>query len=348
MRIVVLGLSITSSWGNGHATNFRALCGALRERGHDVTFLERDKPWYASSRDFEAPWVELYDSLPALAAWEPEVRGADLVLLGSFVPDGVEVADWALEVAGGVVAFWDIDTPVTSAALRAGDCEYLTPGLVPRFDLYLSFTGGPLLDELGAARPHPFWCMVDETRYIPVATPPRWDLGYLGTYSDDRQPAVDGLLLRSAAALPAASFVVAGPMYPDDLDWPPNVERIENVSPTEHPRFYSAQRFTLNVTRAEMVKAGWSPSVRLFEAAACGVPIVSDWWDGLDTFFEPDREILIAHGTDDVLRALTTTGEDRRCALAARARERVLREHTAGRRAAQLEQLVADAARAAA
>jgi spore maturation protein CgeB len=348
MRIVVLGLSITSSWGNGHATNFRALCGALRERGHDVTFLERDKPWYASSRDFEAPWVELYDSPQALAAWEEDVRTADLVLVGSFVPDGVEVAEWALGVAGGLVAFWDIDTPVTAAALRAGDCDYLTPALVPRFDLYLSFTGGPLLDELGAARPHPFWCMVDEGRYVPHATPVRWELGYLGTYSDDRQPAVEELLLRPAAALPARRFAVAGPMYPDEIVWPRNVERIENVAPPEHPRFYSAQRFTLNVTRAEMVKAGWSPSVRLFEAAACGVPVVSDWWDGLDTFFEPEREILIARDTEDVVRILATVDEDERRAVGARARERVLREHTARRRAAELEQLVAEAARAAA
>jgi spore maturation protein CgeB len=190
--------------------------------------------------------------------------------------------------------------------------------------------------------------MVDERRYAPVATAARWDLGYLGTYSDDRQPTVDELLLRPAAAQPACRFAVAGPMYPDDIVWPANVERIENVAPPEHPRFYSAQRFTLNVTRAEMVKAGWSPSVRLFEAAACGVPIVSDWWEGLDAFFEPGREILIADEADDVVRILGTIGEDDRRAIAGRARERVLREHTAQRRAAELEQLVADVARAVA
>jgi spore maturation protein CgeB len=340
MRTVVLGLSITSSWGNGHATNFRALCSALRARGHEVFFLERDMPWYRSSRDFTAPWVELYDSVEDLRTWTEAVQEADLVLIGSFVPEGVEVAEWALETARGVVGFWDIDTPVTFAAMRRDECEYLTPALVPCFDLYLSFTGGPLLEALGARRPHPFWCMVDPVRYAPAPQAIRWDLGYLGTYSDDRQPTLDELLLQPARRHLSRRFAVAGPLYPQAIDWPSNVERIENVSPRDHPAFYSSQRFTLNVTRADMVRAGWSPSVRLFEAAACGVPIVSDWWEGMDAFFEPDRELLIAREADDVERFLTEVGEEARRSIAEAARRRVLREHTAARRAAQLEELV--------
>ena len=337
MRIVVLGLSITSSWGNGHATNYRALCSALRERGHDVLFLERDQPWYARARDFDAAWVGLYDSVDELVRWQEDVRRAELVLVGSFLPDGVAVAEWALELAAGVVAFWDIDTPVTAAKLSRGDHEYLTPELVPRFDLYLSFTGGPFLAALGASRPRPFYCLVDPLRYVRVPMEPRWDLGYLGTYSEDRQPTLDELLDRPARRLPDARFAVAGPMYPEEIAWPANVERIENVAPGDHPAFYSAQRFTLNVTRADMVRAGWSPSVRLFEAAACAVPVVSDWWEGLDAFFEPGREILIAHDGDDVERFLTEITEDERRAIGERARARVLREHTAARRAAELE-----------
>jgi spore maturation protein CgeB len=346
VKIVVLGLSITSSWGNGHATNFRALCTALRERGHDVVFLERDKPWYAANRDFGAPWVELYDSVDELRAREAEVMAADLVLLGSFVPDGVDVAEWVLETAAGIVAFWDIDTPVTAASIRNGTCDYLTPVLVPRFDLYLSFTGGPLLERLGARRAHPFWCLVDAVRYAPAAAATRWDLAYLGTYSDDRQRTLEELLLRPARRRPEWSFAVAGSMYPPDLEWPANVERIENVAPRDHPSFYAAQRYTLNVTRAEMVQAGWSPSVRLFEAAGCGLPIVSDWWEGLDAFFEPGREILIAHDADDVERHLRDLDEGARLAVGARARARVVAEHTADRRAAELELLVAGAERA--
>jgi spore maturation protein CgeB len=237
---------------------------------------------------------------------------------------------------------------VTAAALRRGNCEYLTAALVPRFDLYLSFTGGPLLERLEARRPCAFWCMVDDSRYAPIATEPRWELGYLGTYSTDRQPALEELLLEPARRRPESGFAVGGPMYPENIRFPANVDRIENVPPPEHPAFYSRQRFTLNLTRADMIRAGWSPSVRLFEAAACAVPIVSDWWEGLDAFFEPEREILVAASAEDVLRILTNVPEDERRRIGGRARVRVLRQHTAARRAAELERLVAETARAAA
>lgn len=348
MKVVLLGLSITSSWGNGHATNFRALCRGLRFAGHDVLFLERDKPWYAAARDFSAPWVRLYGSIEALTHWERHVREADLVLIGSFVPEGVEVAEWVFEHACGTVAFWDIDTPVTAAKLAVGDHEYLTPELVPRFDLYLSFTGGPLLASLGARRASAFYCLVDPTRYAPLSAAMQWDLGYLGTYSDDRQPTVDALLVQPARVRPEQRFVVAGPMYPAELRWPANVERIENVTPHDHPSFYAAQRFTLNVTRADMVRAGWSPSVRLFEAAACATPVISDWWEGLDDFFEPGSEILVAADGEDVARYLADVSEAELRALGARARARVLREHTPQCRVRELERHVAEVARAAA
>jgi spore maturation protein CgeB len=341
MRVVVLPLSVTSSWGNGHATNYRGLGRALEGRGHELLFLERDKPWYAAARDFDAPNVRLYDSVAELERWTDEVRGADLVLVGSYVPDGCDVAEWVLETARGVTAFWDLDTPVTASKLRRGDFEYLSPALVARFDLYLSFTGGRLLAGLGARRPTPFYCVADPLRYAPVDVPVRWAIGYLGTHSDDRQPKVDELLLEPARALPAERFACAGPQYPDEIAWPPNVDRFENLAPADHPPFYCAQRFTLNVTRDDMVRAGWSPSVRLFEAAACGVPVISDWWHGLDAFFEPGREIVVAHDRDDVLRALRQTSDEERRAIGARARARVLRDHTADRRAQELERHVA-------
>jgi spore maturation protein CgeB len=343
MRIVFFPLSVTSSWGNGHATNFRGLIAALRDRGHDVLALERDKPWYADARDFEAPWIHLYDAVDELERWVEEVRDADAVVVGSYVPEGCAVAEWVLETAEGVTAFWDIDTPVTAAKLARGDHEYLSPELVPRFDLYLSFTGGPFLDGLGARRPTPFYCIADPALYRPLALAPRWQLGYLGTYSDDRQPTVDALLLEPARLRPADAFAVAGPQYPEGIEWPANVERFDNLPPAEHPGFYGAQRFTLNVTRTDMVAAGWSPSVRLFEAAACATPVVSDWWEGLDAFFEPGREILIAADADDVERHLRLP-EDERRAVGRRARARVLAEHTADHRACELEEHVASVA----
>jgi spore maturation protein CgeB len=351
VKVVFLGLSITSSWGNGHATNYRALVRELAERGHDVLFLERDAPWYAAQRDLpRPPWgrMELYDSLDDLEWHKDDVAAADLTVVGSYVPEGVAVAEWALERAGGAVAFYDIDTPVTLGKLRRGDREYLAPELVGRFDFYLSFTGGPTLEvleeEFGARRAIAFHCLVDPQAYRPVEAAPRWDLGYLGTYSDDRQPVLERLLSEPAARLPEAAFAVAGPQYPESIRWPGNVERIEHVAPGDHPAFYAAQRFTLNVTRAEMRAAGWSPSVRLFEAAACGVPVISDRWEGLDSLFLPGEEILIADSADDVVGFLCEVGEEERRAIAARARERVLAEHTAARRCGQLEREVAGVA----
>ncbi len=349
LRVVVLGLSITSSWGNGHATNFRALVRALAGRGHDVLFLERDVPWYAEHRDLPSPpWgrTALYGSLEQLRDEHgAAVREADLVVVGSYVPEGTDVGRWVQGTARGVTAFYDIDTPVTLAALGRGECDYLVPELVPGYDLYLSFTGGPTLsylqDVLGSPRAVAFHCLVDETAYAPVEVEQRWSLGYLGTWSADRQPVLDQLLVEPARALPEEAFVVGGPQYPADLVWPANVARIDHLPPAEHVAFYSAQRLTLNVTRADMVRAGWSPSVRLFEAAACGVPVVSDWWEGLDAFFVPGEEVLVARSADDVVAHLRGLTDERRAQIGAAARRRVLAEHTAEHRVDELEAHVA-------
>lgn len=345
LRIAILGLSITSSWGNGHATTYRGLVRELARRRHDVQFLERDVPWYASNRDLPRPpfgTTLLYGSLDELRQQHAAtVRDADLVIVGSYVPDGIDVGQWVCATARGVTAFYDIDTPVTLSALAAGTCTYLSPALVGRYDLYLSFTGGPTLGRLerhyGARRARPFYCSFDPAVYHPEAREARWDLGYMGTYCATRQPALERLLLSAARLAPAQRFVVAGPGYPGDTAWPSGVERIDNVAARDHRAFYTSQRFTLNLTRADMVRAGYSPSVRLFEAAACGVPIVSDYWDGLETLFEPGREILIAESPRDTLRYLTSLDERTRAAIGRRARRRVNAEHTAEHRAVQLE-----------
>ncbi|HEY3521496.1 MAG TPA: glycosyltransferase [Rhodanobacteraceae bacterium] len=344
LDIVILGLSMRSSWGNGHATTYRALTRALRRRGHHVRFLERDVHWYAENED--APddlesCIGLYGSIERLQDERAdEVAQADLVIVGSYVPQGIEIGEWVQRTAGGTTAFYDIDTPVTLAKLGRGECDYLHPRLIAGYDLYLSFTGGPLLEELRrrhGAHALPFYCAVDAERYAPASVPQRYDLGYMGTYSADRQAALRSLLVQPAREWPAGRFVVAGPQYPRDIDWPGNVHRVEHLGPGEHPRFYNEQRFTLNVTRSDMVAAGWSPSVRLFEAAACGTPIISDPWPGLETIFEPGREILIARDRRQVLHWLRDMPSERRHAIGAAARARVLAEHTAGHRAQTLE-----------
>lgn len=344
MRIVILGLSITSAWGNGHATTYRGLVRELVAKGHDVLFLERNVPWYASHRDLpEPPYgrTELYEDLGELRTrHRTAVRDADLVIVGSYVPDGVEVGRWVQETAGGVTAFYDIDTPVTLAKLERGEWEYIAPDLIPGFDLYLSFTGGPTLDRLererGAQRALPLYCSVDPELYRPMTMKPIWDLGYLGTYAEDRQPTLDRLLLEPARRWPSGRFVVAGPMYPEGIRWSGNVTRIDHLPPAEHRRFYNNQRATLNVTRADMVRLGHSPSVRLFEAAACGTPIISDRWDGLEELFEIGREILVADTPVEVLDILEQ-GDEELAAIGRRGRDRIMAQHTARHRVEELE-----------
>jgi len=335
MKLVVLGLTLSSSWGNGHATTFRALLSAFAARGHEVLFLERDKPWYADHRDLADPdfcRLEYYQSVPELERWRGELEAADAVIVGSYVPDGVAVGAWAQGTARGRTCFYDIDTPVTLAALERHTCEYLNPGLIPGYATYFSFTGGPTLQRLeqdyGSPRARPLYCSVDAERYRPLAVPKRWDLSYLGTYSDDRQPTLARLLLDVALACPDRRFAVAGPQYPETIRWPANVERIEHLPPADHPAFYSASRYTLNVTRADMIAAGWSPSVRLFEAGACACPIISDRWAGIETVMDGIR---LADTAEDVLRALSEDGAGEA------ARASVLARHTAEVRAAELE-----------
>lgn len=350
MRLVVVGLSLSSSWGNGHATTFRGLLEEFAARGHDILFLERDVPWYASQRDLADPdycRLELYRDLHDLGHWHREIEQADAVIVGSYVPEGVAVGRMVQRIARGVTAFYDIDTPVTLAKLARGDFEYLAPELVPGFDLYLSFTGGPTLRfierELGSPAARPLYCQADPARYRPLDVPTRWDLSYLGTWSEDRQPTVELLLCAAARALPQRRFCVAGPQYPADLDWPANVERIDHVPPSEHPDFYAASRFTLNVTRADMIAAGWSPSVRLFEAALCACPVISDVWEGLNELFTPGREILLARSTEDVIAALEGITASQARAIGKAARSKALASHTAAVRAAELERHLQEA-----
>jgi spore maturation protein CgeB len=345
LDIVMLGLSITSSWGNGHATTYRGLVRELAARGHRVLFLERDQPWYADSRDMAAPpfgRTALYAGLEQLRNEHADaIRDADIVIVGSYVPDGIAVGEWVTGTALGATAFYDIDTPITLTTLASGSCAYLTSELAARFDMYLSFTGGPTLDriahELGAPMVRPLYCSVDEQLYFAEPHPMRWALGYMGTYSDDRQYALERLLLEVARESREASFIVVGPKYPEHIAWPPNLKRVTHLAPERHRAFYNEQRFTLNITRAAMLESGWSPSVRLFEAAACGTPIITDEWNGLDDFFARDEEILVASRTADVLRMLHDIPEPERLAIGARARRRVLSEHTAAHRAAELE-----------
>ncbi|SRR5690606_24433914 len=353
MKLIFLGLSITSSWGNGHATTYRGLCRALRRRGHRIVFFEWDAPWYGGAhRDLEPASCD-YADVRLFPDWDGvrgelrrELADADAVLLGSYFRPGVEAAEFLAQEFDGARLYYDIDTPVTVAAFReAGGAEYLRADQVRLFDVYFSFTGGPVLRELeeryGAPRAVPLYCSVDPERHCATSRRAEYTcaLGYMGTYAPDRQPGVETLLVEPARKRPGSTFIVAGPQYPAELEWPPNVKRFDHIPPADHAAFYSSCRLTLNVTRAEMRRWGWSPSVRVFEAAACGAAIVSDRWEGLDAFLEPGREILLAETAEAVLDHLDLTDAEIR-EIGERARARVLEQHTNDARAAQFEEEV--------
>lgn len=352
MKLVIFGLSISSSWGNGHATLWRALCRALIARGHYVTFFERDVPYYAAHRDlYELPGGRLvlyrdWNEIRSVA--ETELGDADVGMTTSYCPDAIP-AGQLIRDSRALKAFYDLDTPVTFARLDAGEpVEYIGEEGLGAYDLVLSYTGGAALDalksRLGARRVAPLYGSVDPAEHYPVAPVENYraDLSYLGTYAPDRQAALERLFIDSARQRPEMKFLIAGAQYPEGFPWTPNIHFVQHLPPGEHPAFFCSSRMTLNVTRRAMADMGFCPSGRLFEAAACGAPILSDWWVGLDQFFEPGREILIAHQTEDALAALELSDAELR-RIAEAARERTLAEHTAAHRARELEYIFDEA-----
>lgn len=351
MKLLFLGLTITSSWGNGHATTFRSLCKALSELGHDVSFLEKDVEWYRNNRDLPSPE---YCKLRLYREWEKgrqwllrEVRGCDAIVLGSYFPDGIAAAEVLLDGPRCPIFFYDIDTPITLEALRrTGSCGYINADLLPHFDGYLSFTGGPTLEELvmefSVRRAYPLYCSVDPKAHFRRRGKAAFqcDLSYLGTYSADRQPKLESMLFHPAQKMPQRVFLVAGAQYPDAVLWPGNVRHLEHVAPQEHSSFYSSSRFTLNLTRDAMVQAGYSPSVRLFEAAACGAAILSDSWQGIEAFFCPGLEILLPRNGKEVGEILLGLSEGERLRMGKAAQARVLERHTHQHRAREFEKIV--------
>jgi spore maturation protein CgeB len=351
LKIVIFGLSITSAWGNGHATTFRSLARALHARGHCIIFFEKNSEWYASNRDLPEPsfcTVRIFENWQDIRRQaRQELNDCDIAMVGSYFPDGILAVDEMLNSSAPVKTFYDIDTPITVSQLtETGKTEYLEARQIAGLNLYFSFTGGPMLRKLssdfGAKRAVPLYCSVDPDSYHSWPPHKRYgcDLGYMGTYAPDRQPKIEELLCQPARMLPDSRFIVAGPQYPRSVRWPANVRRVRHLNPRWHARFYSSSRLTLNVTRRAMVQAGYSPSVRLFEAAACGATLISDNWPGLDTFFTPGKEILLPICAEDVVAYLTDSSDDELRRIGILAQQRVLAEHTSQRRAEQFEEYV--------
>ena len=351
MKIVIFGLSITSSWGNGHATTYRALARALHQRRHQVIFFERNQEWYASNRDMpEPPFCDtrIYEKWSEVRpVVRRELKDCDVAIVGSYFPDAMKAIPEIFDSRAAVKSFYDIDTPITLRHLRSGGADYLKPEHVAGFDIYFSFTGGPVLRELEerfrAKVAVPLYCSVDAEKYrsAPIRSEYQCHFSYMGTYAPDRQPKIEELFCTPARQLTDKRFLVAGPQYPEGLNWPQNVGLITHLEPRFHASFYSSSRFTLNVTRREMVLAGYSPSVRLFEAAACGTAIISDVWPGIESLFAPGQEILLADSHKEVISYLRDTGDAEIQRIGEAAQQRVLAEHTSRQRAIQFEAYIA-------
>lgn len=355
MKIAIFGLTISSSWGNGHATPYRAILRALARQGHKISFFEKDVPYYALRRDFTScDFCDLF----LYSSWEhirPVAReivaDCDTVIFASYCPNGGRIIDDIIQIQGPAKLFYDLDTPVTLSKLRTSELDYLRRDQIPLFDMYLSFTGGRILEELvgrwRARQARPLYGCVDPEVHarVPAIDEFRCDLSYMGTYAADRQEKLEELFVAPAQELSSRQFVLAGSMYPWEMTVPVNVQRIEHVAPIDHPALYSSSRVTLNITRTEMARFGYCPSGRFFEAAACCTPIISDWFDGLDRFLDvgsQSPELILANTRNDVIAALNRN-DDELQEIAARARRRTLEEHTGKRRAEELIGYIEDA-----
>ncbi|MFL5310327.1 MAG: glycosyltransferase [Myxococcales bacterium] len=353
MKLVVFGLTISSSWGNGHATLWRGLAAALSRSGHRLDFYERDAPYYAAHRDCAEPpgaRLHLYTEWKEAAREAArELRDADAAMVTSYCPDGPAATALAAESRARVKLFYDMDTPVTvERALSGSAVDYIGPDGLRDFDVVLSFTGGRALpalrDLFGARRTATLYGSVDPLVHRPAQPMERFaaDFSYLGTYARNRQRALEQLFLEPARRLPRRRFIIAGAQYPQDFPWAPNIAFVQHVPPAQHPAFYCSSPLTLNVTRAPMATMGYCPSGRLFEAAACGVPVLTDAWEGVDAFFRPGEEILVAQTADDVLAALSCSRQEL-ARIGYAARQRALEEHTAEHRARELISIIEEA-----
>jgi spore maturation protein CgeB len=345
MKLVIFGLTMSSSWGNGHATLWRGLCKALNRLGHSVVFFEHNQPYYEVTRDWHsADLTELVIYEGWWAIRDRVVRhllDADVAIVTSYCPDAIDACNEILE-SRALRVFYDLDTPVTLSNLHSGEpVPYLGSDSLRPYELVLSYTGGTALDELrgalGAREVAPLYGHVDPHlhRHVDSVERFRADLSYMGTYAADRQFALETLFVAPARKRPALRFVMGGAQYPDSFPWTDNVFFLRHLPPSEHAAFFSSSRLTLNVTRLAMARMGWCPSGRLFEAAACRTAILSDDWAGMPDFYAPGEEIIIARNTDEALAALDLS-DAALATIAQRAYERTLEEHTSHRRAQQL------------
>jgi len=345
LDFVFFGLTITTSWGSDHITSLRGLIKELHKNGHNIQFFERDSALYATNRDLPNPdycKVTLYNSVENMKIkYQTQIKNADVVIVGSDVPEGWEIGKWVIRTAKGIKIFYDFDSHITMERFQTKNYINITPQLLPQYDLYLSFTGGALLKQIemvySSPMARPLYCSVDPEIHNHKEMPAQWDLGFLGTYSVARQPLLEKSIFSTAKEWSDGKFVVAGPNYPDFIKWPDNIQQLNYITPSQHSDFYNSQRYTLNISRGSETSKAYSPRCRVFEAAGCGTPIITDYWEGLETFFIPGKDLLIADTSEDILFYLKNLSEEERLKIGNNGRLRALKSHTAKHRANEFE-----------
>lgn len=346
LDLVIIGRSILSSVDNPSAGLYRGLINELAQHGHRTTFLEHTAPGHVQFRDMlRSPYCEVWtypDTQHLLEEYTALIQAADVVMMGSGVKDAEDIAVWISEEARGITIYYDTDLHRTTESLRAakkkGDC--LSCRTIVNFNLFLSTTGGPALQQLakdnGLQFARPLYESVDPFDFYRTDTDKTYELGFIGNYKADRSATLKALLFEPAEFTPARNFALAGSGYPDQETWPGNMTYLTHLPETNLVDFYNRQLCTLVVSRTDRQEMGYTPTRRLLSAAACGVPVLTSNWKGLADFLEPQREVYTVHDRQSVLDVLYGTDESQRRKIGSQARQRILEQHTISHRAQEL------------
>ena len=351
MKIAFYGSSLLSAYWNGAATYYRGLLVELAGRGHEITFYEPDAFERQQRRDIDPPpwarvvvWPATPEGCQAVIARAAE---ADVVVKAS----GVGVFDdvllegvMALAPPRALKIFWDVDAPATLAALRA-DAGLPLHRVLRQLDIVFTYGGGPPVvsayQAFGARLCRPIYNALDPASHHPVAPDARFgaDLSFLANRLPDREARVEQFFLQAAERLPERRFLLGGAGW-DDKPMPANVRRLGHVGTAEHNAFNGSALAVLNVARDSMAEVGFSPATRVFEAAGAGACLITDAWEGIGLFLTPDEEVLVARDGRDVAEHVAALTPARARAIGEAARQRILREHTYARRAAEVDGLL--------
>ena len=350
MKLFVFGSSLTSTYWNGAATYYRGIYKNLSKLGYHIVFAEPDIYKRQANRDAENidyADVRVYESPSGIASLLEEATSADLVIKHSGIGADDEFLERAIldcRSGGSSTAFWDVDAPATLARVEADPTD-LFRALIPQYDFIFTYGGGqPVVERylrLGAKNCYPIYNALDPETHYPVASDPefRCDLAFVGHRLPDREKRIDDFFFRAAHLAPELSFILGGEGWAGK-SLPPNVRWIGHVASSAHNRVNCSARMVLNINRDSMADVGFSPPTRVFEAAGAGACLITDAWAGIESFFMPENEILLASSAKEIVRWLRLLDEKETARIGAAMRQRALRDHTYQLRAAEVNNIL--------